>query len=366
MRKNSIKFALFLLCAAFTHTALNGVWWTVQSKQKVRKAINYATAYGTHLRDNATLFSSVPKTGKIRWYHVLGVEKGANDEESRKAHRRVVAATHVDQHTRNNVSNPELIKAVNAAREEVKTTSEYAVQWNGTFNSRFGNFDKQGPGTVPCIESLTEFFILGDEEDKAKQVDDSTFAEKFKKLTTDWKQFYIMQFALLSGMVVSYNYLKKLTESDKDSWLKNNKTIQQFISWQATFKKEHPKTATLLSVCNRGGFIALASIYPLYRFRKIFPLASLNRDFRSETMHFDEISDDNLKMFHKMVHVGTIKTTYTDGSTSTSYIHEPSPPIGYMTSEQDRKEFMPIRKAQVMSAIMIATSIAATWLGCAW
>lgn len=361
MRKNGAIYALILLCAAFTPSALNGVWWTVKAKQK-EEAIDYAKNFGAHLRAQNTLFKSVPTSGSIKWHHVLDVKKDATPEEIRQARRKLVLATHTDKQEINDTANTELIKAVNAAVEESRLAREYYLEWSGQYVSRFGNFDRKGPGTVPSIDSIAELFMRGREPKKAEQVNPDTFPEEFRSLTARWKRFYIAKFAVLAGAMLIYHHLRRLSQTNKDSWFTRNKTVQRCIAWRDSFKKEHPNWSALLE---RGGFITFTVLYPLYRFRKIFTVAALTKRYPCETRRFDEIDKDNIKVFYRMVHTRTI-VRYDANGRHTEYIHEPSPPICYMPAEQERKEFMQIRKAQAMSAIMVAISIAATWLGCAW
>ena len=345
MQKKSSKYVLVLLCALFTHFAMQGVWWTASAEkierpeQQHEGPQDYEEKYGAHLRDHPQLFPSIPLYGPIRWHHVLGVPSDANESEIKSARRKLLLATHTDKA----LLNGELIKAVNAVTDEINPSSvsmeedEYLVVWEGTFRSQFGNFDQHGPGIVPPVDTLDEFFVRGGDKNKATQVDsDSGFTEDFKALSTKWKRFYAAKITSLAGLVIGYNYLKKRSESNDNSWFKKNKRIQKTIAWWSNFKKKHPKIAALLKGGGRGGCIALAAIYPLYQFRKFFTWSSLDGRYRSENMHDERISDDDLKLFYRMVAVGTRR--YSNGETST--IYEPTFPVCYMTAEQERKEFI--------------------------
>ncbi len=369
MYKNRSKYALMLLGVIFSHTALQGVWWnaSVQKKQQNNSGpSDYENTYGESLRKYSQIFPRVPARGPILWHQVLGVEENADKNEIKKAFRTLLLKTHPDKGV---VTNIEPIKAVNAVKEELEARDfsakvEYEMIWNGNFDSQFGNFDMSGPGTVPSVESLSELFARSGEEDKADLVDSSAFKEEFKNVTDEWKRFYIAKWVLLIGVAVGYNYLKKLSASEKDSWFKRNKTIQAISSRWSRFKKEHPRIVAIMRGSVRGGFIACAALYPLYRYRKPFSWASLNHHYKSEIVTDKLLSEDDLKLYYRMIKVGERQYKDQFGRvTRTEDIREPSYPLGYMTSEQERKEFMLIRKAYVMSALSAASSLATAWMG---
>lgn len=364
MRKNSSKYLLFLLCVAFTPSALNGVWWKVAPKKQEGRATDYASSFGGHLRANTTLFRSVPMAGKIKWYHILGVSKDATPEEIRQARMRLVRAVHTDKDANCDV---ELSKAVNAAMEESRLSKEHFLAWSGTYHSKHNpRFNFRGTGseydTVPAIDSIADLFHHGGESNKAEQVNVAKFPEEFRNLTTQWKRFYIAKFAIIGGALLVYKFLEKQSKTKEGSLLVQNRTVRQCIAWRNHFKKKHPNWSAFIE---RGGFVTLAALYPLYRFRKVFTLASLTGRYPFETRHFNEINQDDIKVFYRMFHTYT-RIIHTSNGTKHVPVYEPTFPICYMPADQERKEFMPIRKSQVMSAIMVATSIAATWLGCAW
>ncbi len=359
MWKASSKYLPLLLCALSAHSGMYGIWWITKAEAVPKAKQNYAEKYAKPLREHTELFPDVPKKGVIRWHHVLGVSKDAIRETIRKKIIQLVRATHTDK----GMENGELIKAVNAAKEEAFPFLAYRFIWDGTFNSRFGNFDQQGPGIINHIDSLEDFFVRGGDAKYSEKVQTIIENGDIEKWITDWKRFYLTKIGILAGVTLGCTYLKKLHTSDKDSWIKKNKTIQQSIAWWLQFKKNHPKKATAFKVSRRATFIALAGIYPLYRFREIISFSSLNNLYRSETTHEDHISNDDLNLFYRRVHVGTIERRTSNG-TEHEMIYEPSAPIGYMTYKENRTMFMPLRKTKVMTALTIGASFALTWLGC--
>lgn len=364
MWKTSSKQLLLLLWALSAHSGMHGEWWTTQVGKLPE---NFAQQYAKSLRENTDLFEDgtplfpdVPKKGVIRWYHVLGVSRDAERKIIIQKWKRLVLATHTDT----GMENGELIKAVNVAKEEAFPSLEDShFFWDGEYKSRYNKrFQFKGPGIIPHLDSLEDLFARGGDSKDGKKVQTTIESGDIEKWITDWKRFYLTKFGFLAGITLGYAYLKKLHTSDKDSWIKN-KTIQKSIAWWLRVKKNHPNKATTFKVSRRAVFIAIAGIYPVYRFSKIFDFSSLNNLYRSETTPEDTISDDDLKLFYKRVHTAT-RERHTSNGTEYEPIYESTPPIGYMTDEENRTMFMPLRKTKVMTALSLGASFALTWLGC--
>jgi len=344
------KFIIVILASiAFFVPTAQAEWWTANEVKKEHTADglqNYEEAFGESLRAESRLFPTVPTSGPINWYHILGIDADADADTKKCAIRRLLLATHPDKG-----GDDELSKAVNLARAEAKDDEyddEYVVEWNGEFESQFGNFDQRGPGLVYHVEDLPELFCAMGEREKLEVLGDN-FETTFAQETKEWKRFYIAKFALYGLSVLGYKKFKK------------HERVKRLQARWNQFKKKHSNIATALDFSGRAGWVALAALYPLYKFRRFFTLSFLDGDYRSENFQFEHIkNNDDLDVFYKMVTVGR----RTDSEGNPHPIKGPSRPVGYMGCEEVRQNFMPLRKSKAMAAISVVESAASAWMGC--
>ncbi len=349
------KLILAILAAiVFIVPSVDAQWWNLREVKKEQRAegpTDYEENFGPLLRANKALFPNAPERGSIYWYHIFGIEKDADEATRKKALRKMLLATHPDKG-----GCPELSKAVTLAKGEMQQNADaaadaaeaYAVEWNGAFTSQFGNFNQRGPGFVHHVEDLPELFCAIGEREKMETLGDN-FETTFAQETKEWRQFYISKMAFYALCATSCKFLKK------------NKRVKQLRERWKRFQKYYPKIAATLEYSSRAGWVALAAAYPLYKFGRFFTLSRLDNDYRSEIHSFDHIENQSdLEVFYKLVTVGWRRDHRGD-----SYpVKEPSRPVGYMTSEEKRTQFAPVRKAKVMAALTAAESFASAWMGC--
>lgn len=385
LRKNVI-YALILAVTAFVCPSAQGAWTAgIQQKMfKVKKMVrapkqNNPEDYGK-FRDSLRsfvdpknpkqgLFPDVSEWGSVQWHHVLGVSKTADRGQIRRKHAQLSRATHPDTTKPGEEGHDGVFQAVNEAKEEAlnlpqnmtpETPDEvryfqkvwqgeyddvwegdHEVFWNGSCVAPTGpgSYNRYtGSGAVDEVRDLRE--ILKDSE--------ITQLDSLKTLTAEWKKFYAKKLALYAGLAFGYKFLKK------------NKRVKRLAVRWAQFKKKHPKIASALQISGRGGFIALASIYPLYKFKNLFSMSSVDSKYGSNIIPGGTLSNEDLHVFYEKVEVG--RTYHQNGSTP---IYDQGVPIGYMQQDRVRKTFIPVRKAKAMSALTAAASLASAWLGCA-
>ena len=337
----------------------------VQVAKEHRAPTDYSASRDILRSFEGSLFSNVPAEGPVRWYDVLGIPENANRAAIRKKHAQLSLATHPDKDAH---ANGDAFQAVNDAKDEalklpqnmpddtpddlryyeevwdgeydLMETEDYGVKWNGVFftPAQPGYVNQySGSGFVPEANNLDDIFG----SDKAADFD------ALNPLATESKQFYIKKLVLCAAVALGNNYFKK------------RKKMKLLIARWKRFKENHPNIATVLQLSGRGGFIALASLYPLYKFRKIFSMGYADSEHKSKKIPGDALDADDLEVFYQRVVIG--RTYHQNGS---SPIYDEGAPIGYMTKDNARKAFVPIRKAKAMSAITAAASMASAWMGC--
>jgi len=264
-----------------------------------------------------TFFPHLPDHEIIQWFHVLGVDKNATQDEILAAVASLMAnLSPADQY-------PQEVYAVIKAQADAFNVSEFKVGFNDV---------QQHSGLYAIREASLDDIMLPEDQERLTNI---------KSLMGTWKRFYMFKVGFLSLIFLGPELCKYLQESEGYESIKESEWFKKMVDLSKYVKG---KTDSWLGkVCLFGAF----GIYPILRFWKLN--ASFVSDYRYHTIDFR----DGLRVFFRKKFSHSVHDRY-DPIRRTEYrtnFYNVTYPIGYMWDKDVRKEFMPIRKANVMKVL---------------
>lgn len=268
-------------------------------------------------------FNKVPT-----WYQLLGVEKGATENEVKRIKNALLRYFHVDKHPEASYTHKAALNlAAQAITEAYKNRN--AKQYNITITMKK---DKRWY-TINPAKDRNDFLEYNSEAQDSLR--------KYEQMTDQFKKFYMRKFGIIAGIGL-FSILKNYCHSRAK--INKNGILQKLISKFSAFKKRHSTFFSAIKTTTQITLAGFLSIYPLYKFWPVFECAGADWKYQSE-----KNNKYPLDVYHQYY---SILEQRGDVKYSQPYYVSPH---CYVTDQEKSELFRPLRRAKVQRVALIGS-----------